>query len=614
MMKRMLLSAAVMTAFSANVAAEWQWSLLPGKEKGRKIPAIEYKVAEINSFSKVLKEWEPTTNVGAKLCSPEIKNLPIIEEFPAGKQKVFPKPGQKLVYSVSSNRGHQSRPSDEMPTAKSTTITVMDSETKEVVAKHELPIEFNGGIHDTIMSPDGRYIFNAGPMIGDFRAIRGGDKEKAAMMASFAESNMEGEFYALASNTQHKVGQTTIVKIDALTLEPVALIDFVGSAHHGSGLGRFHENPNMMWIDVFQEDPDGAAVVFFDANTLEVECAIKNESFGKGVFFTQGHGTPQSNKYIVQVTPVEPYVSAASVGMGDPMYLPPNFNGVIDIDTWTLEREVPTPPQVGGFTITDNEEKYLYNVSGGTDQAFKQDFKTGELIWSARTGLGPYGITLSKDQTEVWVADKGESVEYWGHSLTVINDKTGQIKTRIQLPGYGVDHVILAPNGKEIWATSNAWGQIYIVDMETYKVVKTIDGYGRGSLHGAVWVQFDENLKSTVLQDSHDYIERTPLLDKDFRSKPVNKAMVSASILAQDYPSNPLKAGQALFQTFDGCQMCHGKNGEGLIGPNIQGKGFDSVKSAITTKRDMVNWQNSRKLTDRELQAIGMWLESIKPM
>ena len=64
---------------AGTAIAEWQWSLLPGKDKGRKIPQIEYKLAAINSFQQVLDEWEPVTNIGAKVCDPNIKELKVLD-------------------------------------------------------------------------------------------------------------------------------------------------------------------------------------------------------------------------------------------------------------------------------------------------------------------------------------------------------------------------------------------------------------------------------------------------------------------------------------------------------------------------------------------------------
>jgi YVTN family beta-propeller protein len=610
-MKKLKIIVAAMAALStAGAVADWQWSRLPGKDKGRNIPQIERKIAEFNSFQQLLEEWQPVSNIGADVCSPDIKELQVLDTLPAGDQKVFPNKGQTLVYSVSSNRGHVSRLPDERPTARSTTITVIDADTKEIVASNELPIYLNGAIHDTIMSPDGRYLFAAGPAHTDYQAMRAGDEEKMAQMSAFAQqTDLSGDFYGLIGN----IGQSTMIKIDAMTLEAVALIKFPGTVHHGSGLGRNYKNPNLLWIDVFQQDPGGAGVTIFDPDTLKVECAIPYEAIGKAQFFTQVHATPVTSDYMMlQVTPVEPYVSAASVTMGDPLYLPPNFVVVVDLNNFTLQREIPTPPQIGGFTITDNREQFLYNVSGGTDQLFKQDFNTGELIWSARVGMGPYGIALNRDNTEVWVADKGESVDYWGNSLTIIDNETGKIKSRVQLPGYGVDHNVLSPDGKEIWATSNASGQTYVVDIETKKVTHTITNHGRGSTHGVVFVRFDDGVTPKVMQDSHDYIDRTPHLSKPFRTYRVKAVMTSGSEAAKTV-SDPVEAGKILFQAVDGCQICHGKEGEGLVGPSVRGKGYESIKAAIEGRRDMANWQTARKLTDKELQWIGSWLEKQQP-
>jgi YVTN family beta-propeller protein len=607
------------TAFGATILvnsaaiAEWQWSNLPGLDKGRNIPQIERDIAKINSFEQVRKNWKTTSVLNQSLCEEGV-SLSVIEEFPAGKQRVFPKKGQTLAWALSSARGHQTRKPGEEPTARSTTITVIDVDTKEVVTAHELPIQFNGGIHDTIMSPDGRYLFAAGPHLSDYLALKAGDRAKMGMLESFTVGgqNFQGEFYALLGTPENGKGQSTMIKIDAMTLEPVALIDFIGSTHHGSGMGKNYGNGNMMWIDVFQEDPDGASAIIFDPDTLEIECAMKDESIGKGKFWTQINSTPHSNYIMLQVTPVEPYVGGATVSMGDPLYLPPNYIAVVDAKSKAVVRELPVPPQAGGFTITDSKEQFMYNVSGGTDQLFKQDFKTGELIWSARTGMGPYGISINLDHSEIWVADKGETVEYWGNSITVINNQTGQIKSRIQLPGYGVDHVIMAPNGKEVWATSNASGQIYVIDTATKEVTNNINMDGRGSTHGAVFVKFEDGKTPLFLQDSHEYIERTPHLKTAFRSYPAVQMTTSGSVEAAKV-SDPMEKGRILFQAMDGCHICHKPDGSGVIGPDIRGKGFDSIKNAITSRRDMVNWQSTRKMTDEELQAIGKWLETKTP-
>ncbi|MEH6581633.1 MAG: c-type cytochrome [Halioglobus sp.] len=592
----------------------WQWSKLPGEATGRSIPDIERKLADLYSFNTLLDNWKQQVNLGVTACSPDIKKLNILDEFPAGTQKVFPKAGQTLAYSTSSARSHPSRPDDQHVTAKSTTITVVDADTKEVVAEHELELRFHGGIHDSILTPDGRYIIAAGPLLSDYMAMKSGDEETAARIRSLSEvstgktgdTGMTADFYSMGASIGKSL--STILKIDALTLEPVQLIKFVGNPHHGGAMGRNFSKPNMMWMDTFEPDAEnGAAFAIFNPDTLEVHCAGLASTLGKSQYIAHFMPLATGEKFIMTTAPYEPYVGAQSVGTGDPMYLPPNYLLVIDPETGIWEREIPTPPMTGGITIADQKMQYIYNNSAGTDTAYKQDFKTGRLVWKMRTGLGPYGMTFNKDHSEIWVADKGESVDYWGRTLTVIDDFSGRIKARIGLPGFGVDHVVLAPNGKEIWATSNAWGQIYVIDAESKEITKTLDMYGRGSTHGAVFVYFGDDLKPQVMQDSHEFIERTPALDKPFRTYYVVDREPSGTAAAMK-EINPMAKGRALFQALDGCSACHGLNGQGMIGPDIRGKGIDAVLGALQTKKDMKAWQGARKMTDQEIHMVSMWL------
>ena len=67
--------------------------------------------------------------------------------------------------------------------------------------------------------------------------------------------------------------------------------------------------------------------------------------------------------------------------------------------------------------------------------------------------------------------------------------------------GYEVDHVLLAPNGKEMWATSNGEGRIYVYDTESHDEIAVIQMPQNGDPHGLVWVHYDENGESRVVRD-----------------------------------------------------------------------------------------------------------------
>jgi len=67
--------------------------------------------------------------------------------------------------------------------------------------------------------------------------------------------------------------------------------------------------------------------------------------------------------------------------------------------------------------------------------------------------------------------------------------------------GYQADHVLLSPDGKEMWVTSNGEGRIYVFDAATKEQLKVIDMPQRGNPHGLVWVQYDENGVGHVVRD-----------------------------------------------------------------------------------------------------------------
>lgn len=59
-------------------------------------------------------------------------------------------------------------------------------------------------------------------------------------------------------------------------------------------------------------------------------------------------------------------------------------------------------------------------------------------------------------------------------------------------PGYAVDHVLLSPNGREMWGTSNGDGSIYVFDAATHEQTHVIEMPGLGEPHGLVFVWYDD--------------------------------------------------------------------------------------------------------------------------
>ncbi|MFL2545985.1 MAG: hypothetical protein ACJ0SL_01260 [Candidatus Rariloculaceae bacterium] len=67
--------------------------------------------------------------------------------------------------------------------------------------------------------------------------------------------------------------------------------------------------------------------------------------------------------------------------------------------------------------------------------------------------------------------------------------------------GTGANRGVLAPNGREMWATSNAEGRIYVFDTATREQSNVIDIPHHGDPHGLVWVHYDEDGEARVVRD-----------------------------------------------------------------------------------------------------------------
>ncbi|NIW25364.1 MAG: hypothetical protein GWN29_12800, partial [Gammaproteobacteria bacterium] len=61
---------------------------------------------------------------------------------------------------------------------------------------------------------------------------------------------------------------------------------------------------------------------------------------------------------------------------------------------------------------------HIYVVNSSSN-ASKIRLSDGEVIWTAGTGIGPYGATLNADESELWIADKGEAAHHLGRTVTV---------------------------------------------------------------------------------------------------------------------------------------------------------------------------------------------------
>ena len=429
----------------------------------------DLQVEAIETFASVEETWTRRAKEGSLKSDYQTE---VVATFDPGEPKFTPEPGKTYFYE---NVGTTSSPSvlfDGYAPPPSNQIVVGDAETKEIIAGYMLPESLRATVHGTVMSPDGRYVYIIGARPGQ-------------------------------ADTTHTVNSSaTLIKADALTLQPIKQFTIGGRIHHAQAFRDY------VLIDMFARDPDGLGIFLLDPETDEIVGGVRDVDLG-GFAYTAW--ADKDYEYIYALVEPAGYAPGRATGMfaAVSMYqgrftaLRPFWIAKIDPDTWEVLREYPIPGYRPNWLVVDSAKENMYVVNSLSNAA-KINIETGEVIWTNGTGIGPYGASLNIDETELWVADKGEGAHHLGRTITIIDTQTGHA-TETLYGAYKVDHVLLAPNGKEMWATSNGEGRIYVYDAESRELTNIIDMPGNGDAHGLVWVNYDEDGQPRVVRDQGNF-------------------------------------------------------------------------------------------------------------
>ena len=459
----------------ADLPGQWRTAL--ATVKANQAEQLEFaktdrdlQVEAIETFESVQATWTRRAVEGSVESHYQTE---VVATFDPGEPKFQPQPGKTYFYE---NVGTTSSPSilfEGYVSPTSNQIVVGDAETMEVIASYMLPQELRAVVHTSLMSPDGRYVYIIG-------ARPGGDFDTTTNLSTSA----------------------TLIKADAITLQPISQITIGGRLHHGQVFRDY------VMLDMFARDPDGLAINLMDPETDEIVGGVRDVDMG-GYVYTAW--TDKDYEYIYALMEPAGYAPGRATGMfgaismyqGRLMAMRPFWIAKIDPDTWEVVAEFPIPGYRPNWLIVDSAKENMY-VINTLSNASKINIETGAIQWTNGTGIGPYGGSLNADETELWVADKGEAAGHLGRTITVMDSISGHAIETLY-GGYKVDHVLLSPNGKEMWATSNGEGRLYVYDVETKDLLKVIDMPGNGDAHGLIWVHYDENGESRVVRDQGNF-------------------------------------------------------------------------------------------------------------
>jgi DNA-binding beta-propeller fold protein YncE len=168
----------------------------------------------------------------------------------------------------------------------------------------------------------------------------------------------------------------------------------------------------------------------------------------------------------------------------------------IDTETWKTVQSIPMN-RYPLWTVFSNDGKWAWVTNSLDDKVLKVERGLGprdrdKVVAEVHTGGGPYGMRMSLDDKELWVADKGESGPA-GKTITIIDTEKNQVKDTVQTDCLRNDHIIMSPDGQEMWATCNESHDIVVLDARTHAVKSRVPMPNSGDSHGGIFVAYSRS-------------------------------------------------------------------------------------------------------------------------
>ena len=344
-------------------------------------------------------------------------------------------------------------------------VVVINAKTKKPIAMSDLDPVYTEkyASHGIGVSPDGKYIY-------------------LPSIASIA-------------GPERATPDSTLI-LDARTLKIYQILAAGGPPHHAK-VFRDGAGKQLVLIEHFGWNvPSSTGKGFYVVDPADNNRVIAGMSAG------ELHGNPYSGfttpdgKYL--------YYSVPPPNRGELLRDIDGWLAKIDTSSWTVVQSLPMK-HYPLWTVFTKDGKWAWVTNSVDDKVLKIQRGAGgrdkdKVVAEVKTGPGPYGMRMSIDDKELWVADKGENGPKDGMTITIVDAEKNEVKSTVQTDCIRNDHIIMSPDDAEMWATCNTSHDIVVLDYKTHALKTRIPMPNLGDSHGGVFVSYSRGANGVVAE------------------------------------------------------------------------------------------------------------------
>jgi len=352
-------------------------------------------------------------------------------------------------------------------------VVVVDAKTRKPVGMSNIEPDWAEGYvsHGITVSPDGKYVYL--PSISPGDGTRGKNPSR-------------------------------LLVLDARTLKISQIIVSGGERPHHAKLFVDHTGASRVLVEDFNwSDNSGNGKGFFILDHTD-----HNKVLG-GMLPGQFRGNPYAGftspdgRYIYYGMPApDRRIRGDMVG----------WVAKVDMQTMKVAQAIPLDNADPIWTVFSKDGKYAWVSQAGHDGDSKitkieraTDPKgMDKVVGESPAGPGVYGLALTLDGSEIWTADKGEgtSAAKRRTTVTVVDADKMFVKRTIETGCRINDHLIMSPDGGEMWAMCNGSQEIVVLDVKSYAVKGRIPMPNQGAVHGGTFVSYSSGPGGAIVAEA----------------------------------------------------------------------------------------------------------------